>query len=133
MGAYDKTHRDHPAMGRLSAGRCRATASSRQQDDDSFLGDDVGRPNMRAQYRGFRLMLRFILLAAIVALVFGLMEGAKDIATAFPSFSSVLDGAAWSRLLSGLGTLTTVAAVVVCAALLLRWQRIRARRKRRVT
>ena len=77
------------------------------------------------------MVLGLILAAGIVVLIFGFMDGARNVTAAFPSFSALMDGAAWSRLLSGLGTLTTVAVVVVFAALLWRWRRKRARRKRR--
>ncbi len=67
-------------------------------------------------------MRRFILGAGILAVVLGLMEGGKDVLGAFTSFSSLLERAAWLKLLAGLGTLTRVGLVVVVAALVWRWR-----------
>jgi len=131
MEAYGKVRPTDRGAAHRGELRPRATASGKWESSDDFLGEDIAPPNRRAQYRGFRMILGFVLAAGIVALVLGSIEGANNIAAAFPTFSSVLDGAAWSRCLSGLSTLMTVAAVVVFTALFWRWRIGRARRRRR--
>jgi len=126
MEACERVHPAHPVVP-----RARATAGGRPESNDDFLGEDIAHPNLRAQYRGFRMVLGLFLAAGVVALVLGSIDGAKDVAAAFPSFSSVGEGAAWSRFFSGLGTLATVGAIIVLAALFWRWKMNRARRRRR--
>lgn len=116
--------------------RPRAMAGYRQQDEDAFIDEDIAPPNLKSQYRGFQFILLFVLGAAILAVVFGLMESAKDVLGAFTSFSSLLERAAWAKLLAGLGTLTTAGLLVVLAALVWRWRKRRSasrRRRRAVT
>ena len=117
----------HHAFGSLRAGhkRPRAMASYKPQNDDAFIDQDIDPPNLESQYRGYRFMRRFVLAAGILAVIFGLIEGAKEVLGAFPSFSSLRDGAAWAKLLTGLGTITEIGLVLVLVALI--WRR----RKRR--
>jgi hypothetical protein len=135
--AYDdgKAHHapKHQTIGNLRAEneRPRAMAGYRPQDDDAFIDEDIGYPNREAQYRGYRYLRLFILGAGILAVILGLMEGGKDVLGAFTSFSSLLERAAWLKLLAGLGTLTRVGLVVVVAALVWRWRKRRAAPKRR--
>ncbi len=105
-------------------------ARYKPQDGDAFLDEDVGQPNLKAQYRGYRFLRGFILGAGILAVIFGLMEGAKNIFGAFTSFSSLLERAAWLKFLTGLGTITEVGLLVVVVALLWRWRSRRASSKR---
>jgi len=106
-------------------------AGYRQQDDDAFIDQDIGYPNPESEYRRYRYMRAFVLGAGIMAVVLGLMEGGKEVFGAFTSFSSVLEGAAWAKLLAGLGTLTRAGLVVVVAALVWRWRKKRSASRRR--
>ena len=129
---------EHRTIESRRAGReqPRAMAGYRPQDDDAFIDEDIGYPNLQSQYRGFRFILGFVLAAGILAVILGLMEGGKEVFGAFTSFSSLLEGAAWAKLLAGLGTLTRVGLVVVVAALVWRWRKRRSasrRRKQKVT
>jgi hypothetical protein len=111
-------------------------AGYRPQDDDAFIDEDIGYPNLQSQHRGFRFILGFVLAAGILAVILGLMEGGKEVFGAFTSFSSLLEGAAWAKLLAGLGTLARVGLVVVVGALVWRWRKRRSasrRRKQKVT
>lgn len=101
----------------------------RDPDNDDFIGEDIGYPNRRAQYRGYRVLVGLILVAGIVALVGGVLQGAGTIGAAFPSLQSLTQVAAWAQFFSGLGQMATVGLFVVIAALLLRW-RIRRHRRR---
>ena len=106
-------------------------AGYRSQDDDAFIDQDIGYPNPESEYRRYRYMRAFVLGAGILAVIFGLTEGGKEVFGAFTSFSSVLEGAAWAKLLAGLGTLTRVGLVVVLAALVWRWRKRRSAPRRR--
>jgi hypothetical protein len=100
-------------------------AGYRQQDDDALIDEDIGYPNPESEYRRYRYMRGFVLGAGIVAVVLGLMEGGRDVLAAFTSFSSLLEGAAWTKAFAGLGTLARAGLVVVVAALLWRWRKRR--------
>jgi hypothetical protein len=100
------------------------------RDDDDFLGEDIGYPNRRAQYRGFRFVLLLIALAGVAAIVFGLIQSGQEILAAFPTWDSLGDKAAWLRLLQGLGDLAVAGLFVTALALYLRW-RIRKRRAKK--
>jgi hypothetical protein len=106
-------------------------ASHRPQDDDAFIDQDIGYPNPESEYRRYRYVRGFVLAAGILAVILGLMEGGKEVFGAFTSFSSLLEGAAWAKLLAGLGTLTRVGLVVVVAALVWRWRKKRSASRRR--
>jgi hypothetical protein len=106
-------------------------ARYRQQDEDAFIDEDIGYPNPESEYRRYRYMRTFVLGAGIIAVVLGLMEGGKDVLGAFTSFSSLLEGAAWAKLLAGLGTLTRAGLVVVVVALVWRWRKRRSAARRR--
>ena len=111
-------------------------AGYRSRDNDSFIDEDIGYPNLQAQYRGYRYILRFVFVAGILAVVFGLIEGGRNILDAFTSFSSLSERAAWVKLLAGLGTLTEIGLLVVVVALIWRWRKRRSsarRRKRKVS
>ena len=105
--------------------RPRAMAGYRQQDEDAFIDEDIGYPNLQSQYRGYRYIRRFVFAAGILAVVFGLIEGGKNVLGAFTSFSSLSERAAWVKLLAGLGTLTEVGLLVVVVALIWRWRKRR--------
>ncbi|MDE2134762.1 MAG: hypothetical protein KGM97_01765 [Alphaproteobacteria bacterium] len=96
-------------------------AGYKQRDNDAFIDEDVGYPNRESQYRGYRYFLRFIFVAAILAVIIGLIEGAEQVFGAFSSFSSLLEGAAWARFFAGLGALTRVGLVALLVAVVLRW------------
>lgn len=96
-------------------------------DSDSFIDQDIGYPNPSAQRRGHKVLIAFMLLGGIAALIGGLLQGAQQIAAAFPTVSAVMEGAAWMRVLSGLSEMATVGAIVIAIALIWRW---RIRRKR---
>jgi len=100
-------------------------AGYRPQDEDAFIDEDIGYPNPASEYRRYRYMRGFVLGAGIVAVVLGLMEGGRDVLAAFTSFSSLLEGAAWTKAFAGLGTLSRAGLVVVVAALLWRWRKRR--------
>ncbi|MDE2184628.1 MAG: hypothetical protein KGJ78_16535 [Alphaproteobacteria bacterium] len=100
-------------------------------DSDDFLGEDIGYPNRRAQYRGYRIVRAAMLGAGILALVFGLLEGGSEIRHAFPTMASLSDGAAWSTFWAGLGTLAKVGLALILVALVWRWRK--RRRTRRMT
>jgi hypothetical protein len=106
-------------------------ASYRPRDDDAFIDEDIGYPNVESQYRGYRYIRLFVLAAGVLAVVFGLIDGGKEVLGAFTSFSSLAERAAWVKLLAGLGTLTKVGLVVVVAALVWRWRTRRAASRRR--
>ena len=111
-------------------------AGYRSRDDDAFIDEDIGYPNLQSQYRGYRYILRFVFVAGILAVVFGLIEGGKNVLGAFTSFASLSERAAWAQLLAGLGTLTEVGLLVVAVALIWRWRKRRSasrRRKRKAT
>lgn len=113
----------------LTASRSSRHAAGREADNDNFIGEDIGYPNRRAQYRGYRLLLGFILFIGLLALIGGVLESANRIAGAFPTGEALLEGAAWAKFFGGLGQLATVGAIVVAAALLLRWRIRHARRR----
>lgn len=96
-------------------------------DNDSFIDSDVGFPNPKAQRRGHKVLIVLMLLAGVVALIGGLAQGAREIAGAFPTVASLLEGAAWMKLLSGLSEMATVGLIVIVIAMIWRW-RIRHRR-----
>ena len=100
-------------------------ASYRSRDDDAFIDEDIGYPNLQSQYRGYRYIRRFVFAAGILAVVFGLIEGGKNVLGAFTSFASLSERAAWVKLLAGLGTLTEVGLFVVFVALIWRWRKRR--------
>jgi hypothetical protein len=104
-------------------------ANGRSDNDDAFLDADVGYPDRRSQYRGHQAIIVLMLLAGVAALVLGLSEGTQDIAGAFPTAASLLEGASWAKLFAGLGTLATVGLIVVAVALFWRWRIKRARRR----
>ena len=111
-------------------------AGYRSRDNDSFIDEDIGYPNLKSQYRGYRYVRRFVFAAGILAVVFGLIEGGKNVLGAFTSFASLSERAAWVKLLAGLGTLTEVGLLVVVVALIWRWRRRRSaagRHKRKAT
>jgi hypothetical protein len=106
-------------------------ASYRQQDNDSFIDEDIDRPTLKSEYRAFRLILLFVLGAGILAVILGFLEGSRDVLGAFTSFSSLLERAAWAKLFSGLGTLAAAGSLAVLAALIWRWRRRRSASRRR--
>jgi hypothetical protein len=112
----------------ITATRSSRRAADRDPDTDDFLGEDIGYPNPRAQYRGYRMLLALIFLAGVVALIGGALQGGQQIVSAFPTAQALTDGAAWAKFFAGLGQVGTVGLIVVVAALFLRW---RIRRKRR--
>lgn len=101
--------------------------ASRPDDTDSFIDSDIGYPNPRAQRRGHKVLIVVMLLAGVVALIGGLVQGAQEIVAAFPAGSSLLEGAVWMKVLSGLGEMVTVGLIVIAIALIWRW-RVRRRR-----
>ena len=114
--------------------RTKEMANYRQQDDDAFIDQDIGHPNPASEYRRYRYMRAFVLGAGIMAVVLGLMEGGRDVLGAFTSFSSLFEGAAWTKAFAGLGTLARAGLVAVVAALIWRWRKRRSasgRRKRK--
>jgi hypothetical protein len=106
-------------------------ASYRSRDDDAFIDEDIGYPNLKSQYRGYRYTRWFVFVAGILAVVFGLIEGGKNVLGAFTSFSSLSERAAWVKLLAGLGTLTEIGLLVVVVALIWRWRTRRSASRRR--
>jgi hypothetical protein len=113
----------------LAGERPRRMAGYRQDENDAFLDTDIGYPNRRAQYRGHLAIVFLILVAGVVTLIAGISEGTQEIAGAFPTVASLSEGAAWAKLLTGLGRLTTVGLIVIAVALLWRWRIRRARRR----
>ncbi len=104
-------------------------AAPRDADGDDFLGEDIGYPNPKAQRRGHRLLLAFIVLAAIVALVGGALQSGDRIMAAFPTAQSLTEGAAWATFFSGIGRLAAIGLIVLVAVLFLRWRIRRAHRR----
>ena len=102
---------------------------SRDDRNDAYLDSDIGYPDRRAQRRGHLFLVFLIFAAGVVALIGGVLEGAREIASAFPSAEALGEGAAWTKFFAGLGRLGIVGLIVILAALILRW---RIRRKRRV-
>jgi hypothetical protein len=97
-------------------------------DNDAYLDSDIGYPNRRAQYRGHRVLIFFILVAGLVALIGGMIQGTEEIARAFPTLSSLAQADAWMTFLSGTGRIAAVGLIAVLFALVWRW-RIRRRRR----
>lgn len=107
-----------------------ASRSSRRfaGNDDAFIDQDIGYPNPKAQRRGHKVLIAIMLLAGIAALIGGLLQGAQQILAAFPTLASVLEGAAWMKLLAGLGQIGAVGLMVIAIALIWRWRIRRSRR-----
>jgi hypothetical protein len=72
-----------------------------------------------------------MIVAGIVALIGGLLQGAEQVVAAFPSFASLGEGAAWARLFAGLTQLAVVGLFVLVVALIWRWRIKRAIARRR--
>ncbi len=109
-------------------GPIRSSRRAADADNDDFIGQDIGYPNRRAQRRGHRIFVGFILLAGVVALIGGVLQSGDRIAAAFPTAQSLVQVAAWAQFFAGLGQMATIGLIVVIAALFVRW---RIRRKRR--
>lgn len=97
-------------------------------NDDAFIDQDVGYPNPKAQRRGHKVLIAFMLLGGVAAFIGGLLQGAQRIAAAFPTAQALLEGAAWMRFLAGLGQMGTVGLIVIAVALIWRWRIRRSRR-----
>lgn len=111
--------------------RASRQAAGGPDDDDAFLGEDIGHPNPRAQYRGYKAIVYFLMAAGVIALVCGIVQGAQQVIGAFPSIASLADGAAWDRLFAGLGRLTLIGLIILAVALIWRWRLRRAATRRR--
>lgn len=98
------------------------------ENDDAFIDQDIGYPNPKAQRRGHKILIAFMLLGGIAALIGGLLQGAQRIAAAFPNAQALLEGAAWMTFFAGLGQMGTVGLIVVAIALIWRWRIRRSRR-----
>jgi hypothetical protein len=103
--------------------------AGRPDDNDSFIDSDIGYSNPKAQRRGHKILIAFMLLAGIAALVGGLLQGAQQIAAAFPNAQALLEGPAWMAFFAGLGQMGTVGLIVTAIALVWRWRIRRSRRR----
>lgn len=90
-------------------------------NDDGFLGCDIAPPNRQAQRRGHRLVILLMLLAGVLALLFGLSEGMRGISAAFPQGDALLQAEAWGRFFEALGQVGTIGLIAVALAVVLRW------------
>ena len=106
-------------------------ANFRSRDEDAFIDEDIGYPNRRSQYRGFRFILWFMLGAGIIALLIGFMESGKEVLGAFPTSASLLERAAWGKFFAGFGTIAEIGLAVVLLALFWCWRRRRSAARRR--
>lgn len=97
------------------------TRRTAANDNDGFLGCDVAQPNAAAQRRGHKLVIAFMLVAGLIALIAGVSEGVKAMASSFPTWRALFDLAAWERFFNGVGEVATVGLIAIGVALLWRW------------